>query len=99
MLRRWAVSKEWEQHEHKYRLRPETYAAYVDVWTRIPDARDAFTSWGTFSQAANAEKNQRVQFSERVRRAEEFMGIGGYEIGLPTVRRARRWRRIGAKGP
>ena len=37
------MSIEWEQYEDRYRLRPETYEAYVDVWTRLPEAGSAFT--------------------------------------------------------
>lgn len=81
----------WEQYEDRYRERPETYAAYVDVWTLVPRARQEFTGWAIFSQTANAEPKQRRDNPDRVRVAEEIMIAAGYEIGPPTTRGARRW--------
>ena len=86
-----SLSHEWEQYEDRYRQRPETYAAYVDVWTTEPAARAEFTGWAVFSQTANAEPKFRRDLPERVRIAERIMRSAGYEIGEPTKRGARRW--------
>jgi hypothetical protein len=83
---------EWDKYESRFPARPETFAAYVDVWTRVPAARRAFSGWVSFSQAANAEPAQR---RDRVRAAEDLMRQGGYQIGAATPRGARRWVRKG----
>lgn len=85
------MSHEWEQYEDRYTLRPETYEAYVDVWTRVPRARSEFTGWAIFSQTANAEPEKRRNHADRVKAAEEIMRAAGYEIGPTTLRGARRW--------
>ena len=82
------IKDTWSQYESRYSSRPETYAAYVDVWNRVPTSRDAFTGWVSFGQAANAEP---AQSGDRVRAAEEFMRLGGYKLGPLTSRGARRW--------
>lgn len=84
------MSIEWEQYRDRFRLRPETFEAYVDVWTRLPGARKTFTGWASFSRAASAEPAQRAR-PDRIRDAEALMRAGGYEIGDPTSRGARRW--------
>jgi hypothetical protein len=86
------MSVEWEQYKDRYASeRHETYEAYVDVWNRIPEARQEFTGWAIFSQVANAEPKHRKDSPERVQVAERVMRQGGYEIGPPTRRNARRW--------
>jgi hypothetical protein len=87
------MSREWQQYEGRYSLRPETYAAYVDVWNRLPEARQEFSGWASFSQAANAEPAQVVNKPDRVHVAERIMRRGGYELGPPTRRGARRWQK------
>ena len=88
-----------EKYEDRYRARPETYDALVDVWTRVAGVRGAFTSWLTFGKAAIAEKQQREQFPERVERAEGFMWLGGYESGPKEDGVGRRWWKIGSQEP
>ncbi len=85
------VAQEWEQYENRYTERPETYRAYVDVWRRVPGARRLFSSWASFSQAANAEPAQVERHPDRVRAAEGLLRQGGYELGSLTRRGARRW--------
>lgn len=85
------MAEPWEQYENRYRERPETYAAYVDVWNRVPRVRREFTGWAVFSQTANAEPKQRRDNPDRVKLSEEIMVAAGYEIGPPTLRGARRW--------
>lgn len=80
----------WEQYRDRYRQRPETFEAYVDVWTRLPGVREEFSGWASFSQAASAEPSQP---DGRVRVAAGFMRQGGYEIGAATSRGAQRWRK------
>jgi len=36
------MAAEWEKYRNRYRQRPETFEAYVDVWQRIPAARRTF---------------------------------------------------------
>jgi len=81
----------WERYQDRYRGRPETFDAYVDVWERLPAARASFGGWVAFSQAANAEPAWVRDRSERVRTAEHIMRAAGYEIGPATERGARRW--------
>ena len=85
------MSQEWEQYEDRYTQRPETYAAYVDVWTTVAEARSEFTGWAIFSQTANAEPKRRRDHADKVKVAEQIMRSAGYEIGAPTSRGARRW--------
>jgi hypothetical protein len=87
---------EWEQYEDRYRQRPETYEAYVDVWNRVARARSLFGGWSLFSRMASAEPLLRREQPERVREAETIMLEAGYEIGVPTSRGARRWWRSGS---
>jgi hypothetical protein len=87
------VSTEWEQYRDRYSERPETYDAYVDVWTRVGEARRQFSGWALFSQCANAEPAKLRDMPARVAQAERLMGAGGYEIGSSTRRGARRWSR------
>ena len=88
------MSIEWEQYRDRYASeRPETYDAYVDVWTNNPDARSAFSGWALFSQCANAEPQKTRDMPSRVRRAEQIMEASGYRQGALTKRGARRWRR------
>lgn len=82
------MKDEWTQYKPRYSQRPETFDAYVDVWQNVPGARQQFTGWASFSQAANAEPAQRP---DRVRAAEECMRKGGYKLGPLTKRGARRW--------
>jgi hypothetical protein len=86
----------WEKYEVRYRSRPETFHAYVDVWKRFPEMHGEFPGWIGFSQAANEEK---AQDSQRVARAKHHMWAGGYEIGTPTERGARRWRKCTVGAP
>lgn len=81
---------EWAQYEDRYRARPATFAAYVDVWTRVPGVSEEFGGWASFSQAANKEPAQRP---DRVRLAEEFMRVGGYELGPSTPHGGRQWQK------
>jgi hypothetical protein len=81
----------WERYRGRYKGRPETFDAYVDVWTRVPAARASFGGWVAFAQAASAEPAWVRDRAERVRTAEHIMRTGGYEIGPPTDRGARRW--------
>ncbi len=88
------MSEEWEQYRTRFLAeRPETYDAYVDVWTRGPEAGRYFTSWADFTQCASAEPKRRREQPERVARAEEIMEQAGYRIGPTTRRGARRWLR------
>jgi hypothetical protein len=83
---------EWKQYEDRFASqRPETYRAYVDVWTHSFAARSEFSSWALFSRMASAEPSLRRDAPERVGRAEQIMRDHGYEIGTPTRRGARRW--------
>ena len=81
----------WDKYRDRYNERPETFDAYVDVWTRLPEAQSSFGGWVGFMQAANAEPSWVKNRLERVLRAEEIMRAGGYEIGSPTERGALRW--------
>ena len=85
------MSAEWEQYRDRYSERPETYDAYVDVWTHVGDARRQFSGWALFSQCANAEPAKRRDIPARLGQAERLMRAGGYEIGPSTRRGARRW--------
>ena len=78
----------WSQYRSRYGSRPETFVAYVDVWQNVARARQSFTGWASFSQAANAEP---AQSGDRVKAAEEAMRLGRYELGPATARGARRW--------
>lgn len=82
------VRDTWSQYRSRYGSRPETFDAYVDVWKNVTKARQSFTGWASFSQAANAEP---AQSGDRVTAAEEAMRLGGYELGPATARGARRW--------
>lgn len=82
------MKDDWTPYKGRYSQRPETFDAYVDVWHNVSEARDRFTGWVSFSQAANSEPAQR---SDRVRTAEECMRSGGYKLGPLTKRGARRW--------
>lgn len=86
----------WEKYEIRYRSRPETFRAYVDVWQRFPEMHGEFSGWISFGQAANEEP---AQDPLRVARAKHWMRAGGYEIGTPTERGARRWRKVGGADP
>lgn len=90
---------EWEQYEDRYRQRPETYDAYVDVWNRVSRARSLFPGWSLFSRMASAEPLLQRTQPERVREAEGIMRDAGYEIGEPTSRGARRWYRTATPKP
>lgn len=92
------MSGEWEQYRDRYSERPETYDAYVDVWTRVGDARRHFSGWALFSQCANAEPAKVRDMPARVAQAERLMSAGGYTIGPPTLRGARRWSRRNGDG-
>ena len=85
------MSEDIEQYRERYTLRPETFEAYVDVWHRVPQARQQFRGWAAFSQAANAEPSWRAKRPEKVETAAAIMESAGYEIGPPTRRGARRW--------
>jgi hypothetical protein len=91
------LAAEWEQYKDRFTQRPETYDAYVDVWTRNPSSRMHFSSWATFSQCASAEPKRQREEAHHVRRAESMMAAAGYEIGQPTARGARRWFKTGAR--
>jgi hypothetical protein len=81
----------WERYRERYKGRPETFEAYVDVWNRMPAARASFGGWVAFSQAANAEPAWKKDRAERVRTAEHIMRSAGYDIGPATERGARQW--------
>jgi hypothetical protein len=81
----------WDRYRGRYNERPETFDAYVDVWTRVPDAQSSFGGWVGFVQAASAEPSWVKKHPDRVQIAEQIMRAGGYEIGSPTQRGARRW--------
>jgi short subunit dehydrogenase-like uncharacterized protein len=83
---------EWEQYRDRYGTRPETYDAYVDVWTRLPETHESFSSWAAFSRAANAEPAVVRRQPDRVAAAERLMRDAGYEIAEPTPRGARQWK-------
>ena len=85
------MSTEWEKYKGRYSERPETYDAYVDVWKRVPAASEEFSGWPIFTQMASAEPDKWNRYPDRVRKAERFMREGGYEMGAPTKRGARRW--------
>lgn len=86
------MSEEWQQYRTRFAAeRPETYDAYVEVWTTSPDAERRFTSWVDFTQCASAEPKRRREQADRVAFAEEIMERAGYRIGPPTRRGARRW--------
>ena len=88
------MSQEWEQYRTRYlSTRPETYEAYVDVWTSDESVRRRFSGWATFSQCANAEPAKRREMPHLVAEAEDAMVRNGYEIGQPTSRGGRRWKR------
>lgn len=86
-----SMSIEWEQYRSRYTQRPETFEAYVDVWTRVPEAQQQFSGWAVFSQSANGEPKFVRDKPDYVARAERLMGRGGYERGPDTARGARRW--------
>ena len=81
----------WDRYQDRYNERPETFDAYVDVWSRVPEAQSSFGGWVAFAQAASAEPNWVTHHLERVLQAERIMHIGGYEVGPSTQRGARRW--------
>lgn len=82
------MSREWEQYRDRYRQRPETFDAYINVWTSNPSARTHFSSWATFSRCGNAEPNKVKEQPHKVRRAEELMKAAGYRIGSRSPRRS-----------
>ena len=81
----------WDKYQSRYNARPETFDAYVDVWTRVPEAQLSFGGWVGFVQAANAQPSWAANRPDRVRMAEAIRRKAGYEIGEPTDRGARRW--------
>ena len=81
----------WDKYRDRYNERPETFDAFVDVWSRVPEAQTSFGGWVGFVQAASAEPSWVKNRPERVETAEQIMRSGGYEIGEPTQRGARRW--------
>jgi hypothetical protein len=86
------MSMEWEQYRERYLSeRPETYDAYVSVWTTDPDVRHKFAGWVTFGQCANAEPAKRRDVPHLVEQAEAIMRRHGYEVGPSTARGGRRW--------
>jgi hypothetical protein len=87
----------WDKYRDRYNERPETFDAYVDVWSRIPEAQLSFGGWVGFVQAASAEPSWVKNRPDRVRMAEQIMRKGSYEIGKPTQRGARRW--VSAESP
>ena len=32
----------WDKYRDRYNARPETFDAYVDVWTRVPEVQQSF---------------------------------------------------------
>jgi hypothetical protein len=87
----------WDKYRSRYNARPETFNAYVDVWTRIPEAQSSFGGWVGFVQAANAEPSWVQNHPDRVKTAEAIMRKAGYELGEPTERGARRWVDVGPR--
>jgi hypothetical protein len=81
----------WDKYRDRYKARPETFDAYVDVWTRVPEAQASFGGWVSFARAANGEPSWLTQRPERVEAAETLMRQGGYQLGDPTEKGARRW--------
>ncbi len=86
-----SMSIEWEQYRGRYTQRPEMFEAYVEVWTRVPEAQQEFSGWAVFSQSANGEPKLVRDKPGYVARAERLMDRGGYERGPDTARGARRW--------
>lgn len=80
----------WEKYRDRYKERPETFEAYVDVWQRLTGARSFPGGWTLFSRTANAEP---AVDAALVRRAEDLMELGRYRLGLSTRHGGRRWRR------
>ena len=78
----------WDKYQDRYKARPETFDAYVDVWTRLPETQASFGGWVGFAQATSAEPSWVAKHPERVRVAEELMRKAGYEIGGPTEKGA-----------
>ena len=87
----------WDKYQDRYNARPETFDAYVDAWTRLPEAQSLFGGWVGFAQAASAEPKWVANHPERVRAAEELMRKAGYEVGTPTEKGARRWVRAASR--
>jgi hypothetical protein len=83
-----AGSSDPEQYRIRYGKRPETFDAYLDVYSRLHGAKNFPGGFAKFTQAANAEP---AVDADLVRRAEELMLLGGYEPSekLPSV--GRRW--------
>ncbi len=78
----------WEQYRPRYRARPETFNAYVDVWTHDPEARDAYPSWSMFSRCAGGEPAMR----HRMEPARSIMQKNGYRIDEVSARGTRWWK-------
>lgn len=83
----------WAPYANRFAARPETLAAYVDVWKRSSAARSFSGGWSTFSRAASAEP---AIDPGLVREAERLMEQYGYvsDGKRPGVGR-RWWRSVG----
>lgn len=81
----------WAPYEDRFNRRPETFAAYVDVWKRSSAAQQFPGGWTAFSRAASAEPAIDPLL---VRRAEEVMEQFGYASCPKTAGVGRRWRRV-----
>lgn len=67
------MSIEWDQYRDRYRQRPETFDAYVDVWTHVPEAQQEFSGWAVFSQSAGGQPQFLREKPDYVARAERLM--------------------------
>jgi hypothetical protein len=86
-----------EQYRARYpRDREATFEAYVDVFFRLSAARNFPGGWTKFSRCANAEPALVKTERELVRRAEDLMKVGGYEVDDSgrARGRGRKWRKV-----
>jgi serine/threonine protein kinase len=80
---------EWEQYRPRYAARPETFDAYVDVWTTDLEVRAHYRSWSAFSRCANGESAVR----HRMGPARDAMTRNGYVLEDGPHGKGARWRR------
>lgn len=92
------MSDEWEQYRDRYESeRPDTFAAYTEVWQRDASVRRKFSGWAIFARCANAETSTIRETPDLVREAEALMSRNGYRIGSTTESGARTWSRTDGK--
>ena len=85
------MSEEWEQHRERFASRPETFDAYVEVWTRDLDARRKYADWLTFARCADADLAMVRKAPDLVRQAELILSRNGYRLGAGAGGSSRRW--------